>query len=61
MAYKQAPRVTKERLYLESLERIIARSPKKVLVDEQVAKNAVPVLPLGLNFAASATPEGGKK
>ncbi len=60
MAYKQAPKVTKERLYLESLERIIARSPHKVIVDEQVAKNAVPVLPLGLN-AVPASPEGGKK
>ena len=60
MAYKQAPRVTKERLYLESLERIMARSPKKVIVDAQVAKNAVPVLPLGFTSVAPAV-EGGKK
>jgi modulator of FtsH protease HflK len=59
-AYKQAPRVTKERLYLESIERIVARAPHKVIVDEQVAKNAVPVLPLGPNFAAP-TADGGKK
>jgi modulator of FtsH protease HflK len=58
-AYRLAPRVTKGRLYLESLERIVARSPHKVLVDEQVAKNAVPLLPLGL-FGAPAA-EGGKK
>jgi membrane protease subunit HflK len=58
--YKKAERVTKQRLYLESLERIIAKTPKKVIVDAEVAKNAVPVLPLGTSF--SATPaEGGKK
>src|SRR5512145_819367 len=28
-AYRQAPRVTKERLYLESIERIVARTPHK--------------------------------
>jgi len=60
-AYKQAPKVTKERLYIESLERVVARSPKKVLVDEQIAKNAMPVLPIGLNLSSSTTPEGGKK
>lgn len=61
LAYKQAPKVTKERLYLESLERIVARAPKKVLVDEQVAKNAVPVLPLGLGSLGPAAADGGKK
>jgi modulator of FtsH protease HflK len=59
-AYKLAPKVTRERLYIESLERVIARSPRKMVVDEQVAKNAVPVLPLGINPVAVA-PEGGKK
>jgi membrane protease subunit HflK len=59
-AYKLAPRVTRERLYLESMERVVSRAPRKVLVDEQVAKNAVPVLPLGMTVAAPA-PEGGKK
>lgn len=59
-AYRVSPRVTRERLYLESMERVVSRSPRKVIVDEQVAKNAVPVLPLGLSAAPSA-PEGGKK
>ncbi|MGC4068066.1 MAG: FtsH protease activity modulator HflK [Polyangiaceae bacterium] len=57
--YKKAERVTKQRLYLESLERVVAKTPKKVIVDANVAKNAVPVLPLGTNFSAPA--EGGKK
>jgi membrane protease subunit HflK len=61
LAYKQAPKVTKERLYLESLERIVARAPKKILVDEQVAKNAVPVLPLGLGSLGPGAADGGKK
>lgn len=59
-AYKAAPRVTRERLYLESIERVVSRTPRKVFVDEQVAKNAVPVLPLGTALTAPA-PEGGKK
>lgn len=59
-AYRQAPRVTKERLYLESIERIVARTPRKLIVDDQVAKNAVPVLPLGTNLSAPVA-EGGKK
>lgn len=59
-AFKLSPRVTRERLYLESMERVVSRSPRKVIVDEQVAKNAVPVLPLGL-AAAPPAPEGGKK
>lgn len=59
-AYRLAPRVTKERLYIESMERIVARTPRKTIIDDQVAKNAVPVLPLGTNLSAPAA-EGGKK
>jgi membrane protease subunit HflK len=58
--YKKAERVTKQRLYLETMERVVSKSPKKVLVDEQVAKNAVPVLPLGMSFNAAPV-DGGKK
>jgi membrane protease subunit HflK len=58
--YKKAEGVTRQRLYLETLERIMAKSPRKVLVDEQVAKNAVPVLPLGTSLGATPV-DGGKK
>jgi membrane protease subunit HflK len=61
-AYKEAPRVTKERLYLETIERIVGQAPHKIIVDEQVAKNAVPVLPLGLSSVpTAANADGGKK
>jgi modulator of FtsH protease HflK len=58
--YSKAERVTKQRLYLETMERVVAKSTRKVLVDEQVAKNAVPVLPLGSSFNVAPT-DGGKK
>lgn len=58
--YRKAERVTRQRLYLESMERIVAKSPRKFLVDSEIAKNAVPVLPLGLT-APAAPVEGGKK
>jgi membrane protease subunit HflK len=58
--YKKAERVTRQRLYIESLERIMAKSPHKTLIDAQVAKNAVPVLPLGTSLTAAPV-DGGKK
>lgn len=57
--YKKAEPVTRQRLYIESMERIFAKAPHKVLVDQQVAKNAVPVLPFATNFGGAA--DGGKK
>lgn len=45
--YKEAKQVTRDRLYLETVERIFSRVDKKVLVDEDVTKGAVPILPLG--------------
>ncbi len=52
--YSKAPRVTRERLYIETMQRVMARSPKKTIMDESVAKNAVPVLPLSSDL-------GGKR
>jgi membrane protease subunit HflK len=45
--YKSAERVTRERLYLETMERILGKIERKVVIDAQVAKGALPVLPLG--------------
>ena len=45
--YKSAERVTRERLYLETMERILGKIDRKVVIDAQVAKGALPVLPLG--------------
>jgi membrane protease subunit HflK len=43
--YQKAPRVTRERMYLETMERVLGRS-NKVIVDSK--NGAVPVLPLDI-------------
>jgi modulator of FtsH protease HflK len=45
--YRSAESVTRERLYLETLERIFAKIERKIVIDEALAKGALPVLPLG--------------
>jgi len=45
--YRSAQNVTRERLYLETLERIFGKIERKIVVDEALAKGALPVLPLG--------------
>ena len=54
--YQKAPRVTRERLWLERTEDVLGRIETKVFVDEGVAKSAVPVLPLPIPGPAA----GGK-
>ena len=44
-AYRQAPEVTRRRLYLETMEDILARV-RKVILDEQAAARMLPYLPL---------------
>ena len=45
--YKKARAVTRERLHLETMERILNRVPKKVFIDKDVAENALPLLNIG--------------
>jgi modulator of FtsH protease HflK len=45
--YKKAPRVTRERLYLETVERVLNSVPEKTIVDEKIAGGTVPLLRLG--------------
>lgn len=47
--YEQARAVTRKRLHLETMERILHRVPKKVFIDETVAKSTLPFLPIGQN------------
>jgi membrane protease subunit HflK len=54
--YKKAERVTRQRLYLETMERILGRTPHKVIVDEKLSKTALPVLPLGVPGTGSPSP-----
>jgi len=44
-AYKQAPEVTRKRLYMETMESVLARADK-VIVDGKVADRVLPYLPL---------------
>jgi membrane protease subunit HflK len=44
--FQKAERVTRQRLWLEAVERVLGNIDNKVFVDEGVAKGAVPVLPL---------------
>ena len=55
--FQKAERVTRQRLWLESVERLLGNIDNKVFVDEGVAKNAVPVLPLAM---PGTVPAGAK-
>jgi regulator of protease activity HflC (stomatin/prohibitin superfamily) len=57
--YRKAKGVTRERLHLETIERILSRVTNKVFIDKDVAKNALPFLPLTGSGAFPAA--GGKK
>lgn len=57
--YTKAERVTRKRLYLESMERILAKTPHKVVVDERLSKSALPIFPL--SAAPAAAPSAGGK
>jgi modulator of FtsH protease HflK len=50
--YRKAERVTRDRMYLETMERILGKIDKKVIVDQDVARGALPVLPLAGAAAA---------
>ncbi|HOU91262.1 MAG TPA: FtsH protease activity modulator HflK [Polyangiaceae bacterium] len=61
--YAKAKRVTRDRLYLETMERVLGKVDRKILVDGEVSRGILPLLPLGAAAAASASPApqaGGK-
>ena len=43
--YKNAPAVTRERMYLETMEQVLGRA-QKVVIDDPAGKGVVPYLPL---------------
>ncbi len=59
--YEKAKDVTRKRLYLEAMERILANVPNKVLVDEELAGKSLPILPLGQRAVVAASVTGGAK
>ena len=56
--YSKAEQVTRRRLYLETMQRMLAKIEKKVVVDQSIAGSAVPILPLGGQTAIPA--KGGQ-
>ncbi|PYR69989.1 MAG: FtsH protease activity modulator HflK [Acidobacteria bacterium] len=59
-AYRKAPEITRRRLYLETMNRVLPRVGGKVIIDKD-AKSVVPLLPLDrLTQALAARKAGGK-
>ena len=57
--YKKSPRVTRQRMYLETIADVLPRIQNKVIVDENMA-NVLPLLNLG-GGSTTALPKGGQK
>ncbi|MBV9556533.1 MAG: FtsH protease activity modulator HflK [Pseudolabrys sp.] len=55
--YKKAPDVTRQRMYLETMERVLGGA-NKVIVDQKGAAGVLPFLPLGALDQASGGPRG---
>jgi membrane protease subunit HflK len=59
--YSKAERVTRERMYLETMERILGKIERKVVVDGALSRGVLPLLPIGQQMAgAAAAAQGGK-
>ena len=58
--YKKAPDITRRRLYLETMERVLAGADK-VIVDQNAGNGVVPYLPLGALDKPAASAQGGRK
>ena len=56
--YRKAPEVTRKRIYLETLAKVLPKAGKKVVVDESV-KGLVPLLDLN-GVRGATTQEGGR-
>ena len=57
--YSKAERVTRERMYIETMQGILGKIDRKVVVDGALSKGVLPLLPLGAQAAAAAQ-QGGK-
>ncbi len=56
--YRKAPEVTRQRLYLETIERVLPKMGGKLLLDSQ-AEGVLPLLPLDAFGRARMLPAGG--
>jgi len=53
--YQKAKGVTRQRLYLETMERVLGPIKNKMIVDQAVGAGAVPILPLRNNTSGNNT------
>jgi membrane protease subunit HflK len=58
--YAKAPAITRERLYLETMERVLGRT-EKIIIDQKGGAGVVPYLPLNELAAPRAAEQGAKK
>jgi modulator of FtsH protease HflK len=59
--YKKAPDVTRERMYLETMERVLGHSNKIIVDSNQGAQSVVPYLPLNELGTPAAPKTGGAR
>ena len=65
--YSKAKKVTRTRLYLETMEKVLSKVSDKTIVDSNLPGSTLPVLPLGKTAAAAGvlgpvtTPQAGAK
>jgi modulator of FtsH protease HflK len=57
--YKKAPDVTRQRMYLETMERILASTPKTIIDTGKQGTGVIPYLPLNDLGKSSKLPESG--
>jgi membrane protease subunit HflK len=58
--YTKAKEVTRRRMYLETMERLLSTVQNKIVVDKSVANTALPILPLGGALPFAGNPKGEK-
>jgi membrane protease subunit HflK len=56
--YRKAKDVTRKRLYLETMENVLANS-RKFTMDKEVAEKMMPIIPFGQGLLPSVLPSGG--
>jgi membrane protease subunit HflK len=58
--YEKAPQVTRTRLYLEAMEKILSQVDSKIMIDESV-RGLLPLLNLGSGGPSSSAQKGGAR
>jgi len=58
--YSKAEQVTRARMYLETMERMLGKIDRKVVVDGALTKGTLPILPLAPQVAGAVAQAGGK-